>query len=420
MTAFSFTPIASPLHSQDELATILAPCFDLLRAAGGTPAYMPSSGLAAPASSEPLVLFIQTGGTERQALDLLDLTPPYVPLLLLAHPAHNSLPASLEILARCRQLHRHARLHFIRPGGASAADASPLAPFLADYAAASAALALRTAHIGRLGASSDWLVASSHAPDLVARRFGATLDPIPLDDLKAAYANTPLPDDGPEFELYRTATATPGVPREAFADAVRLSRALAGLAADHHLSALTIRCFDLLASPAVTGCLALALLADAGIPCACEGDIPSTLGLLWVRLLTGRPAWMANPSDIDPDAGRALLAHCTIPFSLTTSHALKTHFESGLSVAIDGTLPTGPCSVLRIGGADLDLADAFDATLLASHHRPGLCRTQAEISLPSPAARHWLDAPLGNHVILSPSPIAALFLTSFSFTLPPQ
>lgn len=409
--AFSYHPVASPLHSAEELGRLLTPYATALQSAGGTPAD------ASTAPGSPLVAFIQTGGTERLALDLLARAPAGAPFFLFAHPAHNSLPAALEILARCRQLKRHARLFFLR----SPDDSATFAEFDEAFRAAAAVSALRSARIGCFGEPSDWLVASSQAPDVVARRFGTHLIPISLDVLRATVRETPLPTpDDPAFELYRDATATPDVPPEAFAASLRLARALHTLARERNLTALTIRCFDILADGA-TGCLALAMLADAGIPAACEGDIPSAIGLLWSWLLSGRPAWMANPADIDPSTDTALLAHCTTPLTLADSYAFLTHFESGSGLAIDATLRTpSPATLIRIGGADLDTFQAADVTLLESLHRPGLCRTQVRIALPPGAAARWLAAPLGNHVLLAPAAhFSSLFRLSFSFTLPP-
>lgn len=422
--AFRYHPIASSLHVAEELAAYLAPYEEALRAAGGSP-IPPPAPAPDPTSAAPLVAFIQTGGTEQAARALLAQTDAHVPFLLLAHPAHNSLPAALEILARCRQLRRHANLFYLR----SPDDPAPLAAFADAFRAATAAARLRSARIGRFGASSDWLIASSHDPSTVAARFGCTLLPISIDDLRAAIRDTPLPvipppgdpaaADHPDAALYARATTAQDVSPATFAASLRFARALRTLAEDLRLDALTVRCFDLL-SGGFTGCLALALLADEGIPAACEGDIPSTLALLWTRLLTGRPAWMANPADIDPATDTALLAHCTTPLSLACSYAFKTHFESGIGLAIDATLPPGPATLLRLGGDDLSLAQAADVTLLESLHRPGLCRTQARIALPPGAAARWLSAPLGNHVILAPGHhFAATFLRSFAYTLPP-
>jgi len=102
---------------------------------------------------------------------------------------------------------------------------------------------------------------------------------------------------------------------------------------------LTLRCFDLIGDDGVTGCVALSLLADQGLPAGCEGDVPSIVGLLWLRLLTGEAAWMANPAWIDPDAGELLARALHGAAHAGRVIHLDTHFESGSGVAIGGRLP---------------------------------------------------------------------------------
>lgn len=64
--------------------------------------------------------------------------------------------------------------------------------------------------------------------------------------------------------------------------------------------------------------------------------------MLWVKELLGAASWMANPYHADAVTGLLRLAHCTIARSLVTGWELRSHFESGLGVAIAGDLPPGP------------------------------------------------------------------------------
>ncbi len=112
-------------------------------------------------------------------------------------------------------------------------------------------------------------------------------------------------------------------------------RRLKALAESRRLDALTLRCFDLVTGLGATGCYALSRLADEGLDSGCEGDIPSIIGLCWLKALSGRPAWMANPSDVEMgEKCRILLAHCTVPRTMLDSYGVRSHFESGLGVAI--------------------------------------------------------------------------------------
>ena len=60
------------------------------------------------------------------------------------------------------------------------------------------------------------------------------------------------------------------------------------VAAEHHLDAVTVRCFDLVTSAYTSGCLALSALNDRGVVAGCEGDVAATMALLWFRQLFGR------------------------------------------------------------------------------------------------------------------------------------
>lgn len=83
--------------------------------------------------------------------------------------------------------------------------------------------------------------------------------------------------------------------------------ALSDLMARERLDAVAVRCFDLVTGRGTSGCLALPALNDAGLVAACEGDLASTVGMLWVKELLGTASWMANPSHADAATGLLLL-----------------------------------------------------------------------------------------------------------------
>lgn len=49
------------------------------------------------------------------------------------------------------------------------------------------------------------------------------------------------------------------------------------------------------------GCYALARLLDEGVVAGCEGDVCTTLGMLWGRLMTGCVPWMGNVAQVPWD-----------------------------------------------------------------------------------------------------------------------
>ena len=91
-----------------------------------------------------------------------------------------------------------------------------------------------------------------------------------------------------------------------------------------------------------------------------------------------------------------------MPRRLLSDYALRSHFESGLGVALEGSLPPGPVTLLRLGGADLRSLFVAEGELLACGHAPTRCRTQVQVRLDGGGAvlRELLTRPLGNHHVL--------------------
>ena len=171
---------------------------------------------------------------------------------------------------------------------------------------------------------------------------------------------------------------------------------------DHYdLDAITVRCFDLISDLKMTGCLALSHLNDDGIIAGCEGDLVSTLGMLYAYRLTGIVPWMANPSRIKSETNSVIFAHCTVPCSIINGYTLRSHFESGIGVGIQGTFPPQDVTILRIGGKNLNLLWCVEGTIIKNHQENDLCRTQVEVRVDHEYnVTDLLRKPLGNHHII--------------------
>jgi L-fucose isomerase-like protein len=354
-----------------------------------------------PDEAAQLFLLVATGGTEQAILDLWTKrrkTQAGEALFLIAHPGNNSLPAALEVLARLHQDGAQGRIFYLE-GPSDASGLTEIANTVHDI---SVRRTLDQARIGLVGTPSDWLVASSPEPSTVKKTWGPTVVPIAMDDVVGALQSVPKE----ELEAQAAALVAGAVEvREPtpsdITDVVRLYLALKGMVAEHRLDALTVRCFDFVQHHKTTGCFALAQLTDEGVIAGCEGDLVSTIGLLWAQKLLGANPWMANPAQLDPSENRLTLAHCTIPRSLVESYRLRSHFESGLGVGIQGMLAGGPATLLRIGGPKMDRLWLAEGEVLQSCSAENLCRTQVEIKLTRGGhVDDLLRAPLGNHLVL--------------------
>jgi L-fucose isomerase-like protein len=381
-------PLASPITPADQVAAVVGRIAARLDRRGV------AHRLVAAADAPADALLIVSGGTEHLAIAASEGI--VGPVILLAHPERNSLPAALEVLARLRQLGRRGRI-----------------VLFGDDAGGDEALArldrrlevrrrLRSARLGRIGAPSDWLVASTPARELVTATWGPEVIDVPLAEVTEALCDASLREEATAIRCaVRAGADSVGEPSPADLDAAAgIAAALRSVVRRHRLDACAVRCFDLVIDNRTTGCVGLSWLLDEGVVAGCEGDVPATLTMLLLQLFTGEPAFMANPQDLDPGAGTLDLAHCTIARRLLSRYALRSHFESSLGVGIAGTLDPGPATLARIGGADLRALFAVDAEIVGNGDHPQRCRTQVTLRLESPVSE-LLTHPLGNHLVLA-------------------
>ena len=401
--AFGYSVVASELHDDEQVHRLTEPLTRRFERLGGTEVEPDELD---PSDSRPHVLLVATGGTERRLIEVVEQrTGPRAdePILLFAHGGHNSLPAALETLAALHQRDRRGRVVYLSD---DETDRGRITEAVQDLDVRNRFHATR---LGLIGGPSTWLVASSPSSEVVRRRWGPIIDVVDPAELTKRSLH---PDESDVERLaarFEQDTPPPVVPGRASAptvtpvdvrDAAHVAVGLADLVGDRDFDAVSVRCFDLLTDPGTSGCLGLAALNDDAVVAGCEGDLPSTLSMLWARLLLDQPAWMANPARIDVERNRVVVAHCTIAPSMTTSLSLSTHFESGSGVGIGGQLPQEPVTLIRIGGRDLDELWIAEGDIIETGDDPDLCRTQATVRLVDSDVEELLDRPLGNHLTL--------------------
>ncbi|MFP4343178.1 MAG: hypothetical protein ACLFU8_00665 [Anaerolineales bacterium] len=397
MARFTYIPVASGLHTEETLSRLIEAYVPALATLGGKRMSPAELG-----GELPQLIFVVTGGTEQRALEIQEhrrTRRPDEPVYLLAHPGHNSLPAALETLARLREAGIPGRILYL-PGPRDPAALQRLDDAVSDL---EVQRALQAARIGLVGAPSDWLVASRPDAQTVREVWGPEVLPLSLDELYEALEGVADTEIGEPLRDLRKGAREKGEPsQQEIAEVVRVYLALRKVVKRYALAAVSVRCFDLVLKLSTTGCFALAQLNDEGIIAGCEGDVVSTLGMLWVHELLHRLPWMANPSRLNETENTLWLGHCTVPRTLVGDYTLRSHFESGLGVGIQGTLPPGPITLLRMGGRDLRQLWLAEGVLLKSGDAEDLCRTQAQVRLEDRSVVDLLHNPLGNHLLLVP------------------
>lgn len=348
-----------------------------------------------------LIFFILSGGVEAKILELVEKRMklfPSEPVILLAHPENNSLPAALEILARLKQDDLEGKIFQVL----SKADESTIIEMLKYASGKDQPKPAAGKTIGLIGQPSDWLIASSPEVSLVEKNWGVKVIEINIDELFRRYkeiGTSEIEQSANKFKNEAVAVIEPD--SNDLINAVKIYLALKNIIRDYHLDALSLRCFDLVKELQTTGCFALAQLNSEGVCASCEGDLVSLLGMIWIRQLTNQIPWMANPSKIDLEQAEILLAHCTIAFNFIENYTIRSHFESGRGVGIKGTIPHEPVTLLRIGGKEMNRLWTAEGLILENTTSENLCRTQVRISVKeTDDLKQLLDDPLGNHLLL--------------------
>ncbi len=291
------------------------------------------------------IIIPATGGTEQVIAKIIESTDK--PVMLWALPNNNSLPSALEVYPVYKN-----RVKLIY---------SPISYDVLDEVGkfmGICKLINSRPRLGIIGGISEWILSSSKRD---AEELGIEVVEIGLDEVMR-YGKD---------EIYR---------------------ALKEIVAKYGLSALTIKCFDLLKFD-TTACFAIAKLNDE-IPAGCEGDIGAILTMMIVNGITGKPCWMANVCRL----GKTMvLAHCTAPLAMTDGYELMTHAESGKGVAVKGRMRRGIVTIARYGKKKMLLALG---KIVRNLNEKGLCRTQVEVE-PLFNVDDFIDNALGNHVVLT-------------------
>lgn len=338
------------------------------------------------------MVLVGSGGVEEMVKAHIGCLPPHV--VLIADGLKNSLAASLEILSWMRQEGRHGRvLH---------GPTSYIMQGIDDHVIASEAIGnLNGKRVGVIGKPSGWLIASGVDDAAMRERWGVEMVDVPLDEVVKGYEAT-APDEVQDItdEFISKAVGIKEPSRDEVVKAMRLYRAVKGLVERYHLDAFTLNCFDLIPTTHTTGCVALALLNQEGIPAGCEGDEQTLLTMLAVRAATGEMAFMANPSKILDNASHEMVfAHCTIAPAMTDRYIVRDHYESLSGVAVEGIIDPMDMTIVKCGGKSMERYFISKARLLECTTNPNMCRTQLRLRLAEPLD-YFLERSIGNHHVI--------------------
>ena len=340
----------------------------------------------------PDAFMIATGGVENlfkriwEAIDIEMTCSPHRPKIvtMIADGRNNSLAAALEILTYLGNNGMEGRIVH--------GTNDEIVSTLVEYGRTSL-----QGRIGLFGQPSDWLIASGVDRDFLRQRYGIETIDIDLKRVENGIKNASK-DEAEKIAqaILKHAKAVCEPSNADMIEAAKAYLAIKRICQEERLDAMTVRCFDIVKSCGTTSCLALAMLNDEGIVAGCEGDMQTLLSMFLAKRLCGKAAFMANPSQLTDET--SMLAHCTIPLTMCDETVMRSHFESGIGVAIQGLLPLTDYTLFKWGGPKLDRYFVTEAKAIETPYSNHFCRTQ--ITLNVNLKPYLLQHSIGNHHVI--------------------
>ncbi len=342
-------------------------------------------------------VMVATGGVENLFKKLFDMetfqeTSLQKNINLIADGRNNSLAAALEILTYLEEQGYEGNI-------IHGTNAEIIDTIVADNSRNVTTISnkLRGTRIGLFGYPSDWLIASGVDYDYLRDYFGVESVYIDLQRLIDGIKTVPQSEaEKVARDLVKRSKSVKEPDDKDMIDAAKAYLVIKKICQEERLDAMTIRCFDIVKACNTTSCLALALLNDEGIVAGCEGDMQTLLTMILAKRLCGEEAFMANPSQLTDST--TMFAHCTIPLKMCDNTVIRSHFESGIGVAVQGDMPLTDYTIFKWGGRQLDKFFVTEAKAIKNEYSNHFCRTQ--ITLDINLKPYLLNHPIGNHHVI--------------------
>ncbi len=165
---------------------------------------------------------------------------------------------------------------------------------------------LRRSRIGLAGQRVGGMTHTSPNEFILKKVVGPRVVPLDLPSLLEQAGEMPNKKARKRWQELTACAGDCTVGEDVGLDSMRVYAAVRELVGRHGLDALSIGCY-----PHLMGrvCLAASLLADEGVPLACEGDVHGAVGQLMLALLTGGSTHCTDRLDPLED-GSVAFTHC--------------------------------------------------------------------------------------------------------------
>jgi L-fucose isomerase-like protein len=189
-----------------------------------------------------------------------------------------------------------------------------------DFARAAAVCRrLRRARIGYLGHRVEGMTETTPHELALKRLLGPRVVGLDSQVFMQQVAAVPPASMVDEWEQVKGRVGCMAVDDAAGLASMQVKRAMEQAILQHGLSAVAVGCYPHLMGKV---CLAASLLAEQGLPLACEGDVNGAVGMFILNQLGGQPVHNTDQLDPMPEDNAIVYAHCGAgAFCLANSEA---------------------------------------------------------------------------------------------------
>lgn len=324
--------------------------------------------------SDPDVIWFLTGGSEHNALELIEAQKRYC---FIANQNDNSWAAATEVKALLNEKGIKTRIFNL-----DLVDSLEQVQLFLEEGKE-----YKKTKLALIGKPESWLVASVPEYDLLNEVLGIEVVEYSWNDV--------LEKEESDVELFTQQFGR--CKYESFPQNNMLYKKLNSFILEEHISAISFACFNFIQEYNYTACLPVATLNSENIPATCEGDLCAAAGMIVMSRLVGKVPWMANLNFIDHE--HAIFTHCTVSVDIVSEFSVESHYESGKGSAVNGKMKPGEVTVFRIDRqleyCYLSLGEIVETGELITG-----CRTQVKVKLSHKSLFLLREFPLGNHHLI--------------------
>jgi L-fucose isomerase-like protein len=228
----------------------------------------------------------------------------------------------------------------------------------------------------------------------IEEKFGTETAIIDRDRVLKTYESIPEADARAEAERWvKGAQKMVNLSRDAVVRACQLALAFEQLLDEEKATVITVDCYESMRGqlPALP-CVGFSRLNNMGLGGICESDMASAVTHIILQGLSGRPAFISDPT-VDTSTNSIILPHCTCstrmdgPKGKAAPYRLHKVMEQEDSCALQVFLRNGKVTNARLVGADLMLYYTGEVTDSPDVDRG--CRTKITVKVDGDAERLW-------------------------------